>query len=92
MVVVVVVVTVGDEAACAGTITDLTTGLTHLSGTFSAPNVPPAKVMRKMRRRSTVMVCPKSTVPATALRGTDAHFVIHRNSDWRSSCPHTIMS
>jgi hypothetical protein len=50
----VVVVNAGDACACAGTTTDLTTGRVHLSGTDSAPNVPPDKVSCKIRRRSTV--------------------------------------
>jgi hypothetical protein len=49
-----VVVNAGDACACAGTTTDLTTGRVHLSGTVSAPNVPPAKASCKIRRRSTV--------------------------------------
>jgi hypothetical protein len=57
--VVVVVVVAGEAAAWAGTITDLTTGLTQRSGKTSGLNEPPPNAACKMRRRSTVMVeCP----------------------------------
>jgi hypothetical protein len=46
----------GEDAAWAGTITDLTTGLTHLGGKPSAPKVPPANATRKIPRRSTLML------------------------------------
>jgi hypothetical protein len=52
---VVVVVVAGEAAAWAGTITDLTTGLTQRSGKTSGLNEPPPSAMCKMRRRSTVM-------------------------------------
>jgi NDP-sugar pyrophosphorylase family protein len=61
-----VVVVAGDAAACAGTITDLTTGLTHLTGTPSAPNVLPANAIRKIRRRSKVIARPPSCPQASA--------------------------
>jgi hypothetical protein len=56
VVVVVVVVAAGEVAAWAGTITDLTTGLTQRSGKTSGLNEPPPNAACKMRRRSTVMV------------------------------------
>ena len=52
----VVVVVAGEAAAWAGTITDLTTGLTQRSGKTSGLNEPPPNAICKMRRRSTVMV------------------------------------
>ena len=51
----VVVVVAGEAAAWAGTITDLTTGLTHCSGKTSGLNEPPPNAICKMRRRSTVI-------------------------------------
>ena len=54
--VVVVVVVAGEAAAWAGTITDLTTGLTQRSGKTSGLNEPPPSAICRMRRRSTVMV------------------------------------
>ena len=51
-----VVVVAGEAAAWAGTITDLTTGLTQRSGKTSGLNEPPPNAICKMRRRSTVMV------------------------------------
>jgi hypothetical protein len=54
-VVVVVVVVAGEAAAWAGTITDLTTGLTQRSGKTSGLNEPPPNATCKMRRRSTVI-------------------------------------
>jgi hypothetical protein len=51
-VVVVVVVVAGEAAACAGTITDLTTGLTQLSGKTSGLNEPPPQ--RNLQNASTI--------------------------------------
>jgi hypothetical protein len=42
-------------AAWAGTITDLTTGLTQRSGKTSGLNEPPPNAICKIRRRSTVI-------------------------------------
>jgi hypothetical protein len=56
VVLVVVVVVAGEAAAWAGTITDLTTGLTRRSGKTSGLNEPPPNAICKMRRRSTVIV------------------------------------
>ena len=50
-----VVVGAGEAAAWAGTITDLTTGLTQRSGKTSGLNEPPPNATCKMRRRSTVI-------------------------------------
>jgi hypothetical protein len=52
----VVAVVAGEAAAWAGTITDLTTGLTQRSGKTSGLNEPPPNAICKMRRRSTVIV------------------------------------
>ena len=54
-VVVVVVVAAGEAAAWAGTITDLTTGLTQRSGKTSGLSEPPPNAICRMRRRSTVI-------------------------------------
>ena len=54
--VVVVVVVAGEAAAWAGTITDLTTGVTQRSGKTSGLNEPPPSAICRMRRRSTVIV------------------------------------
>ena len=61
VVVVVVVVARGEAWACAGTITDLTTGRTHRSGRTNAPNVPPPRARCKIRRRSTLIPDPVDT-------------------------------
>ncbi len=54
-VVVPLVVMAGEAAACAGTITDLTTGLTQPSGKPSAASEPPASAICRMRLRSVVI-------------------------------------
>jgi hypothetical protein len=56
---VVVVVGAGEAAACAGTITDLTTGFTHCSGKTRALAAPPPSAARKIFRRSVVIVSPQ---------------------------------
>jgi hypothetical protein len=56
----VVVVGAGDAAACAGTITDLTTGFTHWSGKTRALAAPPPSAARKICRRSVVIVEPSA--------------------------------
>ncbi len=54
-VVVPLVVMAGEAAACAGTITDLTTGLTQPSGKPSAASETPASAICRMRLRSVVI-------------------------------------
>jgi hypothetical protein len=53
---VVVVVGAGEAAACAGTITDFTTGFTQRSGNTSALAALPPSAVCKIRRRSVVIV------------------------------------
>jgi hypothetical protein len=52
----VVVVGAGEAAACAGTITDFTTGFTQRSGNTSALAALPPSAVCKIRRRSVVIV------------------------------------
>jgi hypothetical protein len=53
---VVVVVGAGEAAACAGTITDFTTGFTQRSGNTSALAALPPSAVCKIRRRSVAIV------------------------------------
>src|SRR5256885_2217436 len=55
-----VVVTDGDACAWAGTITDLTIGLTHRSGRTRPPSALPPNAIPRMRRRSTLTPTPLS--------------------------------
>ena len=77
------VVVAGEAAAWAGTITDLTTGLTQRSGKTNGLNEPPPKAICKMRRRSTVMV---EDPPLGAFGApTPEHFAKYSIARFRSS-------
>jgi hypothetical protein len=68
VVVVVVVVVAGEAAACAGTITDLTTGFIQRSGKTNPLTAPTPSAVRKICRRSVLIALAPSQAILTILK------------------------